>query len=226
MKAVSIVEKDFFKFALFLSLLCHCVIFANALSVQRNSPFTPLKNIEVTYQKFKIEAKPTVDTSPQKESKAEQRTSVVIDKNAAASSLMKDLSKLIEKIEVPLKPITKVEKIDVKRRISVPPLKSDQIKNPAYRNYYSMLRTTIKNRVYANYAGTDLGKVYLTFVVSSDGKLKAVKIIDDMTSANSFLRGVCLKSIEEAAESFPPFPPDLSFPERTFNVEISFEEEG
>ena len=224
MKAVNFIEKDLFKFALFLSLLCHSVILTNVLPVHKNSPFKPLKNIEVTYQRFKVEAKPAAEIPP-KEPQAERRTAVVIDKNAAASSLLKDISKLMEKIEVPPKPITKVEKIDVKRRITVPPLQSDQIKNPAYRDYYSMLRTTIKNRVYANYTGTDLGKVYLTFVVSSDGKLKAVKIIDDLTSANSFLKGICLKSIEEAAESFPPFPPDLSFQERTFNVEISFEEE-
>jgi hypothetical protein len=60
--------------------------------------------------------------------------------------------------------------------------------SPIYTSYQDRIRESIKERVYANYSKLDRGKVYLTFIISSDGSLKAYQIIDDKTNASQNLR--------------------------------------
>ena len=80
----------------------------------------------------------------------------------------------------------------------------------------------IKKRAYANFSKVETGEVYMTFVVLSDGRLKQVQLIEEKTAAQDYLRQVSLKSVEEC-NPFPRFPPDLTYPELSFNVVISFE---
>ena len=54
------------------------------------------------------------------------------------------------------------------------------------------------------------------------GELQRVKVIENETKANDFLRAVGIRSIKESGP-FPPFPKELRYPELTFNVVISFE---
>ena len=111
-----------------------------------------------------------------------------------------------------------------RKQISVPMLKSEKINNPRYINYHELIRNKIKKRAYFYVDDPDFraGEVYLTFVLSADGVLRGVKIIDANTRANDFLRAVGLRSIKEASP-FPAFPKELQYPELTFNVIISFE---
>ncbi len=83
----------------------------------------------------------------------------------------------------------------------------------------------IKQRAYTyvNHVDFEAGKVYLTFVLASNGMLKQLQIIDSKTSANAYLRGVALKSIKES-NPFPPFPRGFDYPEFTFNLMISFQD--
>ena len=67
------------------------------------------------------------------------------------------------------------------------------------------------------------GEVYLTFILLSNGTLRDVKIIDEKTTANAYLRNLGLRSIKES-NPFPSFPGDLTYPELTFSVVIAFEE--
>ena len=76
-----------------------------------------------------------------------------------------------------------------------------------------------------NYTKSDTGEVYLTFALSSDGALKQIKLIEGRTNATDYLRDIGLNSIQEASP-FPPFPSDLSYPELTFNIAISFRFKG
>jgi len=103
-------------------------------------------------------------------------------------------------------------------------LKSEKITNPKYINYHEVIRSKIKNRAYfyVNDPQFESGEVYLTFVLNSDGHLSRIKIIDEKTRANSYLRSVGLRSIKESSP-FPTFPSDLAYPELSFNVIISFE---
>ena len=111
-----------------------------------------------------------------------------------------------------------------KRHIDVPLLNSEKITNPNYLNYHDRVRSRIRDRAYffVDHPDFRAGKVYLTFVLKSDGSLKAVQIIREKTQANDFLCGIGLRSIKESAP-FPPFPPDLPYPELSFNIVISFE---
>ncbi len=107
-------------------------------------------------------------------------------------------------------------------RIVVAPIKSEKINNPAYAAFSEMVRSRIQTKVYENYQHTpEDGGVYLTFVISSDGTLKAAQIIDDRSHASLHLKDVSLKSIKDCV--FPPFLQGMTLPEYTFNIEIQFQ---
>ncbi|NTV29425.1 MAG: hypothetical protein HGA80_05030 [Candidatus Omnitrophica bacterium] len=108
------------------------------------------------------------------------------------------------------------------REVSVPMLRSEKINSPSYVTYYQIVRDRIRERAYTNYTKLSIGEVYLTFIIKSDGSLGELQILDNKSTANDFLRDVGMKSVKEAAP-FPSFPPDLSYPELTFNVAISFQ---
>jgi hypothetical protein len=73
-----------------------------------------------------------------------------------------------------------------------------------------------------NHPDFEAGKVYLTFVLASNGALQQLQIIENKTFANDYLRTIALKSIKES-NPFPPFPKDFDYPEFTFNLLISFQ---
>lgn len=220
-------EHDIFKYALILSLSIHLVIIARFSLSKIRAMKKPLQNIEVTYYNFKLQTSkinPPVKQEDRAKERQEKKVEVLLEEKVDNPPI-KDLSKLDDKLEVSNKQPAIITQVEVKRKISVNPIKSEEIKNPAYRSYYQIIRGKIEKRVHANYSKMDFGKVYVTFVVSSDGSLKQTKIIEDMTAANNYLQDICLKSVGEASP-FPAFPSDLgNYPERTFNVEISFEEE-
>ena len=113
---------------------------------------------------------------------------------------------------------------EIKPRISVPFLESDKTKNPKYLSYNQAISERIKRQAYTyiHHPQFEDGHVCLTFVLTSSGILKDLRINDHLTSANAYLRDVSLKSILES-NPFPPFPKDLNFFELTFNVAITFE---
>ena len=73
----------------------------------------------------------------------------------------------------------------------------------------------------ANYVRSDIGEVYLTFAVTSDGILQEIKLIEGRTRASKYLTKLGLQSINQA-NPFPAFPKDLPYPMLTFNISISF----
>ncbi|HOW35986.1 MAG TPA: hypothetical protein PL155_06200 [Candidatus Omnitrophota bacterium] len=219
-------EDEAFKYALAVSCVIHlCILvplsIANAHHIRKVT-----KAIEVKYQRLKLQQKeisrPVPKNTIAKEDKG-NRTQVALGREVNPVPFAKDVSKLSEsRFELPKKLPAEVVKLEVKRKVSVPPLKSEKINNPIYQDYYQIVRGRIKDRAYANYSKLDSGEVYLTFVIVSDGTLKQVKIIDERTKANEYLKTISLKSIQESMP-FPPFPPNLSYPELSFNVVISFE---
>lgn len=114
----------------------------------------------------------------------------------------------------------------IKEKISLSLSKTElnKIKDPSYISYSQLSREKIRRALYQNYGdSTVIGIINLAFVVSKDGSLKDVHIIENQSSANPFLRELALKSIQDASP-FPPFPADLDYnTELPFNVEISFE---
>ena len=108
--------------------------------------------------------------------------------------------------------------------VSVPVLQSEKVSNPRYFQYSNMIRQKIKSKAY-HYIDNphfENGEVCLSFSITSAGILKQIRIIDNKTMANDYLRSVSLRSIKEASP-FPSFPRDLLYPELSFNVVITFE---
>ncbi len=105
--------------------------------------------------------------------------------------------------------------------VTVTPITSEKINNPIYTSYQDRIRESIKERVYANYSRLDRGKVYLTFIITSDGSLKDYLVIDEKTKASQNLRYISTKSLKEAR--FPPFLKGMTLPEYTFNIEIEYQ---
>ncbi len=112
--------------------------------------------------------------------------------------------------------------VKVTKEVSVPMLKSDKINTPSYITYYQIVRDRIRDRAYSNYTKLSVGEVFVTFIIKEDGALSGLQVLEGKSSANDFLRDVGVKSVQEGAP-FPPFPKDLSYPELTFNVSISFQ---
>ena len=112
--------------------------------------------------------------------------------------------------------------IAVKKKITLPPIDLDKIDNPSYISYYQIVREKIRRAAYQNYTRAEVGEVYLSFLIFSDGSLKAVQLIEEKSSPSTYLKEISLRSIKEASP-FPNFPKELDYPHLSFNVVISFE---
>lgn len=112
--------------------------------------------------------------------------------------------------------------IAIRKKITLPPIGIDKIKNPSYLSYYQIVREKIRHAAYQNYTRVEEGEVYLSFVISGVGDLKEIRLIEEKSSNTTYLRDIALRSIK-AASPFPRFPPELDYPQLSFNVVISFE---
>ncbi len=122
-----------------------------------------------------------------------------------------------------VKPTTiKPDVIAVKKKITLPPVDIDKIDNPSYINYYQFIREKIRRSAYQNYVRTETGEIYLSFIVYANGQIKETRLLEDKSSADSYLREVALQSVKDASP-FPYFPKELDYPQLSFNVIISFE---
>lgn len=99
---------------------------------------------------------------------------------------------------------------------------TDKTNNPLYLSYYQLIREKIRRAAYQNYNRDASGEVYLSFVISQDGSIKDVRIIDEKSSTNPYLKRIALESVQDASP-FPAFPKELDYPHLSFNVVVSFE---
>ena len=93
-------------------------------------------------------------------------------------------------------------------------------KNPAYMDYYHIIRERIRSKAYHYYNSEEQGQILLTFIISKTGHLERV-YMDNASSENKDLIEISLKSIKESSP-FPPFPSDLKYPRLQFNISIYF----
>ncbi|PIQ89946.1 MAG: hypothetical protein COV72_00535 [Candidatus Omnitrophica bacterium CG11_big_fil_rev_8_21_14_0_20_42_13] len=195
----------------------------------------PLQKIEVTYQKIelpkkiiKIEQKITRETAAQRKEfdffpKSENNLppppefNDYSEENRFKGSLVK--KPLILDIEPAISGIKSVSIPDLKADLSVD--KADLPKNPVYLKYYQQVRERIRRYAYYNYSRTDSGDVYVSFVVSKNGNLQALRIIDETSIPNDYLKEIAAKSVKDASP-YPPIPDELNYPELSFVVIIAF----
>ena len=218
-----------FQIAFLVSLITHAVI------LFQNPHFTIFpsnkreQKLEVRYIKDnpKTEEYP-MPSPPKREAALKVPSRMALRKTAAPpyidkENIFKKSAEIIEHNSVFDKPVlVKPDIISIKKKITLPPVDVNNINNPSYISYYQIVREKIKRAAYHNYARTDVGEVYLSFIISSDGSLKDVRLVQEKSSVNSYLQEIALRSIKDASP-FPGFPKELDYPELSFNIVISFE---
>jgi len=229
-------EDKFFRYAIIISFCVHIAFFTHFYLTHREVRFWE-KPAEVSYSIIKQEEK----TPP---NMAEQKLDTInpnlVEKLIEAMKPPED-DQMIGKVPQPPKTESLLQEpgimdnvdmfdrkperlkgVKVTKEVSIPMLQSEKINTPSYITYYQIVRDRIRDRAYSNYTKLSVGEVFVTFVIKSNGALSGLQILEAKSAANDFLREVGLKSVNEAAP-FPPFPKDLTYPELTFNVSISFQ---
>lgn len=218
-------NEDFVYLALILSLAVHLTLGGGSLLIKgKTKAVVKKKKMEVLYKvpkkedpQTKLKKQKEVDNKPKEEK-------ITLHDSLSAVALVKEHIDKPEALKVYERVPEKVKSFNLvpKKTVTVPVLQSEKINNPSYANYYSLVRARIKQRAYFNYSDNYTGEVYLTFILTSDGVLKELQILENRTTGGQFLRTIGLKSVKEASP-FPPFPKELRYPELTFNVVISFQ---
>lgn len=217
-------SEDFLYMALIISLAVHLSIGGGSLLVKdKSANLVKKKKMEVLYKAPEKESQPKLKKDKPAEKPVEHEKLSLRD-SLSTAALVKEHIEKPASLKVYERVPEKVKSFNMaaKKTVSVPALQSEKINNPSYANYYSLVRARIKQRALFNYSEYYAGEVYLTFILTSDGNLKEVQIIEAKTTGGQYLRTIGLKSIKEATP-FPPFPKELRYPELTFNVVISFQ---
>ena len=214
---------NFLPKALFISLTVHTVFMCSSL--WRYEPKDNLRKnheVEITYNPAASKRTPDIREHPIKPSQRLELKNALMNPSDGAIPLKLGKEEGLPKdfMMVERKP-EQIRSAQMEHRISVMPIKSEKINNPAYAAYNEMVRSRIENKVYENYRKMEAGTVYLTFVIASDGSLRASQIIEEKTHASQNLKNTSLKSLQ--ASQFPPFLKGMTLPEYTFNIEIQYQ---
>lgn len=226
------------RFTLAVSFLVHGVIL---LQSPNFNPFTPapkVQEIAVRYIKENPQVKPLLknlsETSRQKlmpgsepflklDSKivtGTRRTPLPYFEPAAISVESKVLPNKPSEFSKPIFVSSQITAI--KKKITLPAIEMAKIDNPSYINYYQIVREKIRRSAYQNYTHNETGEVYVSFIISNDGDIKDVRLAEEKTKANDYLKNIAVRSLRDASP-FPNFPKELDYPQLSFNIIISFE---
>jgi len=220
-----------FQIAFLLSLITHGIIFFQNPNLNLNvlSQNKKEQNLEVSYIKRPQETKeiPKI-TKPKEEPLLKLPSKITLLKTAPPPFIDKDAifkrgtDNASGKYTFTKPAFIKPDIIAIKKKITLPPIGIDKVDNPSYISYYQIVREKIRRAAYQNYSRVEVGEVYLSFVISSDGSLREIRLVEEKSSPSHYLREIALKSIKEASP-FPNFPKELDYPQLSFNVVISFE---
>jgi TonB family protein len=220
-----------FQIALILSLITHGIILTQAsnLNLHLFPKNKKEQNLEVSYIKPIPEAeKPFKTIEPKKEPLLKLPSKITALKTSPPpfidkESIFKKSKDIVSGKFAFTKPaLIKPDVIAVKKKITLPPIDLDKVDNPSYISYYQIVREKIRRAAYQNYTRVEVGEVYLSFTILSNGSLKELRLTEEKSSPSSYLREIALRSIKEASP-FPNFPKELDYPILSFNVVISFE---
>ncbi|MBL7084720.1 MAG: hypothetical protein ISS43_01240 [Candidatus Omnitrophica bacterium] len=206
---------------LLISVLFHAAMFLPFSQLLKESPAKKSStSLKITYLAPR-------QTPPKKAREKERRISAVkpeIEKKAASLEPKKD--SVVKPKDKPLKKLVDIPKpIKQEAKIEIPP-ELPKEKAGLYLDYYRVVREKIKKYVIDNYPHyIACGEVCLYFVLSFDGELKDINVVEERSSQNRLLKDVAKRSLLQAAP-FSPFPKDLSQAQLSFNVIISFELEN
>ena len=219
-------SEDFFWGALLISLTIHTSVLWGTYLFKENDPHYRAmrpRHVEISYEPFHRRA---VDIReypirPAQQLDLSNSTKLFSNDGAIPISLVKGKQTLPFGMQYERKP-EGLHTMQLSRRVSIRPIASEKINNPAYAAYSEMVRSRIKEKVYQNYDKMERGEVYLTFILDDHGVLKVSKIIPEKTNASSHLQEISLQSLQEASP-FPSFLRGMTLPEYTFNIEIQYQ---
>ena len=218
-----------FQITFFISLIAHGIILFQNPNINLFPMNKKDQKLEVSYLKIPQEKKDYQKTTATKNEPFLKLPSKITFNKTAPPPFI-DRESIFKQKQQPALPkpsftkpvLIKPDIIAIKKKITLPPIGIDKIKNPSYINYYQIVREKIRRAAYQNYIREEIGEVYLSFIISSDGSLKEVRLIEDKSSNSTYLRDISLRSIRNASP-FPNFPKELDYPQLSFNVVISFE---
>lgn len=220
----------FFTIGLLVSLVLHGFVFVDF--VKNKEKIKKLEELkkqtkeevvrEMLFKKQKPKHQPVSARKYMQKVSAKKDIQRESERGVVPVPLVKEKFKLPSQFQTFERKPQKLAGVKVERQVAVPVIKSGKINSPAYVTYYQIVRDRIRQKAYNNYLQLKSGDVYLTFVLLANGQLKDIKIIEEHTSDNEYLKQVGIKSVKEAGP-FPSFPEDLKYPELTFNVVISFQ---
>jgi len=215
-----------FQVAFLISLISHTIILLGIPRFSLPVPNKNKKNIELVYikespiSKKEIVSKKDLPLDLSRKITAKKMSPPPFVKK---ENILKPTLAQISPKENFVKPnLPKTDVIAVKKKITLPALDLDKINNPNYLSYYQVVREKIRRSAYQYYNRTETGQIYLSFIISCDGILRELRLIEEKSSQNPYLREIALKSIQSASP-FPNFPKELDYPQLSFNVIISFE---
>ncbi len=216
-----------FKTLLVVSIFIHYLFLVALPNLKILPSRKALTNLEITYQRLKIEEtvskkllqtienRLTDNTSPQ------QKITPPVNKALNPPPFTDKLSPIGSNISVRKVPAPIIIGKQLKEIVRLPKVSSPVMKNPAYASYYQVVRDKIKSVAYLNSPISAGGEVFLSFILDSSGQLIALQIINERSIDNQQLRNLAYNFVKQAAP-FPSFPPDLKHPELSFNVIIEF----
>ncbi len=225
-------EQQRFQLALFTSFFVHLlVIIGLSLSVKEALPKNAVSSLEVAYQIIEDKKENKENSRDDFRGYQKTREPLIAKEPLTAGNLLavknenpfRNEGVSASRVIPDKKQKTEINIDEENREIFVPSVIVEKMGGPKYFNYKEHIRRKIKEKAYGHIEDPKFnsGEVYLTFVLLADGSLRQIRIVEDKTEANEYLRGIGLKSVQEA-NPFPPFPKDLNYPELTFSVPISF----
>jgi len=225
-------DKLFLTF-LIISIVSHTAFLFNAPLRRQNRDTKTFQKIEITYQQVMPapKKKQIKKHKPPEKAKIAKNINVFKKTRGTPPRFGDYFKKLNTDKNLIRKPTLNTQRpiIAGVKRIRLQELKVDSSlaksnlpKNPVYLKYYRTIRDKIRRYAYYNYNRAYAGEIYISFLVTSEGSLKALKIIDEKSTSSDYLKEIAVRSIKDSAP-FPPIPKELNYPELSFNVIIAFE---
>lgn len=215
---------------LLVSLLIHSLFFLS-LPRLKAAKFDKVRrhfvNLEVNYKaNLKVEAAPNRKLAETVEkrmdvSKEALKAPSEAKKNLNPPAYAKSAGTINKKASLPRIKTPVIHQKSLSSIVTYPEVSSPFAKNPAYMSYYDVIREKIKAVASLNSPLIAEGEVYLTFILDSNGQLKALKLLDEKSIPDQKLRQLAYEFVEQASP-FPPFPNDLKHSQLSFTVIIEF----
>jgi len=223
---VSLMIENFLPRAFFISLTVHTLLVCGGYFLKYpdlHKDGARPKGVEVVYRPAARPLAPDLKQRPFKPSQQVdlKNSSVIPAQGTVPVKLAKPDQGLPRNFTMDERRPRIIRSMQASYRVSMTRIKSEKINNPAYAAYNEMVRSRIEEKVYANFSKMEGGTVYLTFVLASDGTLKASQIIEAKSRATKNLQDISMKSLKQA--QFPPFLKGMTLPEYTFNIEIQYQ---